>query len=92
MPSDKIIAGYRANATALGTRYDAIDPMHLYRQVEAFLDGKDLSKAIVEAASDLAAKEAAPVKNSLFAPAHKREMMGILLQSAVNEATRRSCE
>ena len=62
------------------------------RQVEAFLDGKDLSKAILEAASDLAAKEAAPVKNSLFAPAHKREMMGILLQSAVNEATRRSCE
>ena len=62
------------------------------RQVEAFLDGKDLSKAILEAASDLAAKEAAPVKNSLFSPAHKREMMGILLQSAVNEATRRSCE
>jgi len=62
------------------------------RQLEAFLDGKDLSKAILEAASDLTAKEAAPVKNSLFSPAHKREMMGILLQSAVNEATRRSCE
>ena len=62
------------------------------RQLEAFLDGKDLSKAILEEASDLTAKEAAPVKNSLFSPAHKREMMGILLQSAVNEATRRSCE
>ena len=62
------------------------------RQLEAFLDGKDLSKAVLEEASDLTAKEAAPVKNSLFSPAHKREMMGILLQSAVNEATRRSCE
>jgi 4-hydroxybenzoyl-CoA reductase beta subunit len=61
------------------------------RQLEAFLNGKDLSKAIVKEASDLASKEAAPVKNSLFSPGHKREMMGILLQSAVKEATRRSC-
>ena len=61
------------------------------RQLEAFLNGKDLSKAIVAEASELASKEAAPVKNSLFSPAHKREMMGILLQSAVKEATRRSC-
>jgi 4-hydroxybenzoyl-CoA reductase subunit beta len=62
------------------------------RQLEAFLDGKDLSQAIVEEASDLASKEAAPVKNSIFSPGHKRKMMGILFQSAVNEATRRSCE
>jgi len=62
------------------------------RQLEAFLDGKDLSRAIVEEASDLASKEAAPVKNSIFSPGHKRKMMGILFQSAVNEATRRSCE
>lgn len=62
------------------------------RRLEAFLDGKDLSKAIMAEASKLASKEAAPVKNSLFSPAHKREMMGILLQRAVNEATRRSCE
>jgi len=61
------------------------------RRLEAFLDGKDLSKAIVEEASDRASKEAAPVKNSVFSPAHKKEMMGILLQSAVVEATRRSC-
>jgi 4-hydroxybenzoyl-CoA reductase beta subunit len=61
------------------------------RQLEAFLDGKDLSQAIVEEASDLASKEAAPVKNSIFSPGHKRKMMGILFQSVVNEATRRSC-
>ena len=59
-------------------------------QLEAFLDGKDLSQAILEEASDLASKEATPVKNSIFSPAHKRKMMGVLFQSAVNEATRRS--
>jgi CO/xanthine dehydrogenase FAD-binding subunit len=54
------------------------------------LDGEDLSQAIVAEASKLASKEAAPVKNSIFSPGHKRKMMGILFQSAVNEATRRS--
>jgi 4-hydroxybenzoyl-CoA reductase subunit beta len=59
------------------------------RQLEAFLDGENLSQAIVGKASNLASKEAAPVKTSTFSPGHKRKMMGILFQSAVNEATRR---
>ena len=59
------------------------------RQLETFLDGEDLSPAIVGKASNFASKEAAPVKTSLFSPGHKRKMMGRLFQSAVNEATRR---
>jgi CO/xanthine dehydrogenase FAD-binding subunit len=59
-------------------------------RIEAFLDGEDLSQAIVAEASKLASKDAAPVKNSIFSPEHKRKMMGILFQHAVNEATRRS--
>lgn len=59
------------------------------RQLEALLDGENLSQAVVAEASNLASKEAAPVKTSIFSPGHKRKMMGILFQSAVNEATRR---
>jgi 4-hydroxybenzoyl-CoA reductase subunit beta len=59
-------------------------------RLEAFLNGKDLTQAIVSEASELAPKEAAPVKNSVFSPGHKRKMMGILFQRAVDEATRRS--
>jgi 4-hydroxybenzoyl-CoA reductase beta subunit len=60
------------------------------RRLEALLDGEDLSQAVVAEASNLASKEAAPVKNSIFSPGHKRKMMGILFQNAVNEATRRT--
>jgi 4-hydroxybenzoyl-CoA reductase subunit beta len=60
------------------------------RRLESILDGKDLSQAVVAEASELASKEATPVKNSIFSPGHKRKMMGILFQSAVSEATRRS--
>jgi 4-hydroxybenzoyl-CoA reductase subunit beta len=71
--------------------FTAVDksPVRGHR-IEAFLDGEDLSQAIVAEASKLASKEATPVKNSIFSPGHKRKMMGILFQSAVNEATRRS--
>ncbi|MEE4600723.1 MAG: FAD binding domain-containing protein [Desulfobacteraceae bacterium] len=70
--------------------FTAVDksPVRGHR-IEAFLDGEDLSQAIVAEASKLASKEATPVKNSIFSPGHKRKMMGILFQSAVNEATRR---
>jgi CO/xanthine dehydrogenase FAD-binding subunit len=60
------------------------------RQVENFLNGKKLSAENVQAASDLAAKEAKPVKTSVYSPSHKRRMMGLLLQNAINEAKRRS--
>jgi 4-hydroxybenzoyl-CoA reductase subunit beta len=61
-------------------------------QVENFLNGKKLSAENVAAASDLAAKEAKPVKTSVYSPSHKRRMMGLLLQQAINEAKRRSSE
>ena len=60
------------------------------KQVEDFLSGKQLSVQNVKAASDLAAKEARPVKTSVYSPSHKRRMMGLLLQNAVNETKRRS--
>ncbi len=60
------------------------------KQVEDFLNGIELSAENVKAASDLAAKEARPVKTSVYSPSHKRRMMGLLLQNAVNETKRRS--
>jgi 4-hydroxybenzoyl-CoA reductase beta subunit len=60
------------------------------RQVEAFLKGKRPDKTIIKEASDLAAREAKPVKTSVYTPSHKRRMMGLLFQSAANEAMRRS--
>jgi 4-hydroxybenzoyl-CoA reductase subunit beta len=60
------------------------------KAVEDFLNGKELNEENVKAASDLAAKSAKPVKTSVYAPSHKRRMMGLLLQTAVNEAKRRS--
>jgi 4-hydroxybenzoyl-CoA reductase subunit beta len=62
------------------------------QQVEDFLNGKELSVENAAAASDLAAKAAKPVKTSVYAPSHKRRMMGLLLQNAVNKAKRRSGE
>jgi len=59
-------------------------------QVEKFLDGKDLSEKNIQAACDLAAKEAKPVKNSVYSPSHKRRMMGLLFKKAVSQAMRRS--
>lgn len=60
------------------------------KQVEDFLNGKELSAENVKTASGLAAKEARPVKTSVYSPSHKRRMMGLLLQNAVNETQRRS--
>ena len=62
------------------------------KQAEEFLNGKELSAENAMAASDLAAKAAKPVKTSVYSPSHKRRMMGLLLQNAVNEAKRRSSE
>jgi len=62
------------------------------KQVENFLNGKKLSAENVAAASDLAAKEARPLKTSVYSPAHKRRMMGLLLQSAANEVKRSASE
>jgi 4-hydroxybenzoyl-CoA reductase subunit beta len=60
------------------------------KQVEDFLNGKELSTENVKAASDLAAKAAKPVRTSVYSPSHKRRMMGLLLQNALHEAKRRA--
>ena len=61
-------------------------------EAENFLNGKELSAENTKTASDLAAKAAKPVKTSVYAPSHKRRMMGLLLQNAMNEVKRRSSE
>ncbi|MBI5586402.1 MAG: FAD binding domain-containing protein [Deltaproteobacteria bacterium] len=50
---------------------------------ETFLNGKTLSPDVAEEAARLASKDATPVKNSLYAPAYKRMLMGRLLQSVL---------
>jgi len=60
------------------------------QQVEEFLSGKDLSAETVEAAADLAAKDAKPLKTSVYSPSYKRRMMGVLFKDAVSRATRRT--
>ena len=60
------------------------------RQVEAALNGKELSKDSLGEACDLAAKEANPLKTSVYSPAYKRKLMGLLLKEAVRQAERRN--
>ena len=60
--------------------------------VEAFLNGKKADEKAIAEASALAAKDAKPVKTSVYSPSHKRRMMGQLLQNAVSEAVRRSAQ
>jgi 4-hydroxybenzoyl-CoA reductase beta subunit len=55
--------------------------------IEAFLQGKDLSDENIAEACDLAMREARPVKTSVYAASHKRRMMGRLLRGAA-ETTR----
>ena len=59
-------------------------------QVEAALNGKELSEDSVDAACDVAGKEAKPVKTSVYSPSYKRKVMGLLLKDAVNRAERRA--
>lgn len=59
-------------------------------QVEAFMNGKNLSENILDEASALAAKEAKPVKTSVYSTTYKRRLMGLLLKSTVSEAMRRA--
>ena len=46
------------------------------QKVESFLNGQTLTPEVVEEAAQLASKEATPVKNSLYAPSYKRNLMG----------------
>ncbi len=56
------------------------------QQVETFLKGKDLSEACINDASDLAAREAKPVKTSVYSPSYKRRLMGLLLKEALRRS------
>jgi len=75
---------YRVAFTAVDRK-----PIRGHR-VEAGLNGKDLSEDSLDAACDVAAKEAKPVKTSIYSPSYKRKMMGLLIKDAVRRAKRRS--
>jgi len=53
--------------------------------IETCLRGKDLSDENITEACNLAAKEAKPVKTSVYSAAHKRKMMGLLLRGAAEK-------
>lgn len=71
--------------------FTAVDrkPIRGY-QVEAFLKGKNLNAETIDAASALSVKEAKPVRTSVYAPAYKRRLMGLLFKEAVSRSMRRS--
>jgi 4-hydroxybenzoyl-CoA reductase subunit beta len=58
--------------------------------VENFFKGKDLNKDLFEEASQIASKEATPVKTSIYAPSYKKRIMGLLLKRGIMEAMRRT--
>jgi len=58
------------------------------RRVESLLNGQALTQDLMEEASKLATREANPVKNSIYSPAYKRKLMGILLQSVMSKRIR----
>ena len=73
--------------------FTAVDRKPLRAQgVEAFLNGKDLSDQTINEAAELAAKEARPVKTSVYSPSYKRRLMGLLLNSTMSQTMRRSSE
>lgn len=54
--------------------------------IEACLQGRDLSDENLDEACDIAAKAARPVNTSVYSASHKRQMMGVLLRSAAEKA------
>jgi 4-hydroxybenzoyl-CoA reductase subunit beta len=54
-------------------------------QVESFLKEKPLTPEVIDEAVSLVAKEAKPVKSSLYSPAYKRRLMGILLRQVLTQ-------
>jgi len=85
------IVGAAFWASAAQKRYrvafTAVDRRPLRGQaIEEFLQGRELTDENIEAACDLAAKAASPVKTSVYSPSHKRKMMGLLLRGAAEKA------
>jgi 4-hydroxybenzoyl-CoA reductase subunit beta len=56
------------------------------KNIEDFLRGRELNDENIKAACDLAAKEAGPVKTSVYSPSHKRKMMGLLVRGAAEKS------
>ena len=75
---------YRVAFTAVDRK-----PVRGHR-IEAALNGKASSPDSLDAACDIAGKEAKPVKTSVYSPAYKRKLMGLLLKDAVNRTERRA--
>ncbi|MBW2431756.1 MAG: FAD binding domain-containing protein [Deltaproteobacteria bacterium] len=57
--------------------------------IEACLQDKELNDENITEACDLAAKEAKPVKTSVYSASYKRKMMGLLLRSAAEKTQSR---
>ncbi|HMK65873.1 MAG TPA: FAD binding domain-containing protein, partial [Thermodesulfobacteriota bacterium] len=70
---------YRIAFTALDRR-----PLRA-NQVESLLRDKPLTPEVIEEAVTLVTKEAKPVKSSLYSPAYKRKLMGILFRQALTQ-------
>lgn len=60
------------------------------KNIENFLNGKDLNEEVVEELYGLIPREATPVKTSIYSPSYKRRIMGLLLRRMINEAVGRS--
>jgi 4-hydroxybenzoyl-CoA reductase subunit beta len=85
------IVGTAFWASAEGKEYrvafTAVDRKPLRgKSIEDFLQGRELNDENIRAACDLAAKEANPVKTSVYSPSHKRKMMGLLLRGAAENS------
>lgn len=66
--------------------YTAVDRRPLRApNIEACLQGKELSDENIATACELAPKEAKPVKTSVYPASHKRKMMGLLLRAAAEK-------
>jgi len=84
------IVGAAFWASAVDNQYrvafTAVDRRPLRGQtIEEFMQGRELTDENIQAACDLAAKAASPVKTSVYAPSHKRKMMGLLLRGAAEK-------
>ena len=66
--------------------YTAVDRKPLRGpNIEACLQGQELSDENIAQACELASKEARPVKTSVYSASHKRKMMGLLLRAAAEQ-------
>jgi 4-hydroxybenzoyl-CoA reductase subunit beta len=70
---------YRICFTAVDRR-----PLRAHR-TEGYLRGRDLDSRVLAQAEMLASKEAQPVKTSIYSPAYKQRLMGLLLRQVLDE-------